>query len=151
MLAAGHLAPWVTGVGGLFSDDYGVYGKSPAETLYFLAEVLPVLPEAQQAKVIAYLHSAEATAFPPDTTQQPAVETGARREFFQMPSSAYFLKNFDWLLGRNTRTDEYYEPAPSLFRAYAIARYDRLAHIRPDKAALAVWHGTLQQQTLARP
>jgi hypothetical protein len=146
MLAAGHLAPWVTGVGRFCANTYYVSGKNPADVLYCCAELLPVLPPELQAKVVAYMKS-EAAAYPPDQLKQLKVEDGARREFFQIPKGA--LKDFNWSMGTNVSTsDEWFEPTPSLFRAYAMARYYRATGERPGADAVSFWRGKMQE-TLA--
>ncbi len=147
MLKAGHLAPWVTGVGHLFSDSYTVCDKNPADVLYCCAEILPVLPQALQDRVLDYMKSEE-TENPPDQLLQLKVEDGARREFFLMPRGE--LHEFDWPLGRNPSSDEWYEPTPSLFRAYAMARYYRAIGDRPGADAVAFWRGKVQESLADR-
>jgi hypothetical protein len=145
MLAAGHLAPWVTGVGHLFSDGYTVCGKDPSVVLSCCAEILPVLPKQQQDRVIAYMKS-EAATYPPDQLLQLKVEDGARREFFHIPGG--MLHDFDWPMGRNPTRDEWFEPTPSLFRAYAMAGFYDAIGVHPGPDVVAFWRGKMQE-TLA--
>ncbi len=81
-ISAGHLAPWLflVNVPGSGADDRGdVYWDNPGETLYLLAELAPVLPEAEREKLRAFLKT-EREGFPPERHATVPYAQGARRE-----------------------------------------------------------------------
>ena len=142
ILAAGHLAPWILSRQAPWCVNFGTtYGKDPSESLYYLSEFLPLLPAAQQSKVRDYLTS-EAKAFPPDQTRQLRIDQGARREFFMMPPG--LVMNYGGTPGTGPETDEYYEPVPSLFRAYGMARFYQATEGKPAKEVLDFWRKAMQ-------
>jgi hypothetical protein len=142
VLTSGHLAPWVTGVGGLFEDSFFVYGRDPAEVLYGLSEILPVLPRAQQDRVREYMTKEEAS-YPPDQVTHLTVGEGARREYFMIPKDS--LTPFETPSGKFSGKDEWYEAAPSLFRAYAMAQYYRASGTRPPAESVAFWRSRMKE------
>ena len=145
VLAAGHLAPWIFSRQAPWVPSYGTtYGQDPSETLYCLSEFLPLLPAAQQSKVRDYLVS-EATAYPPDKTKYLKINQGARREF-----SASLVMGYGGPPGLGVLTDGYYEPAPSLFRAYGVAKYYQSTDRKPEKEVLDFWRKTMQESLEGR-
>lgn len=89
MLQAGHLAP--TGPVGKYAPSYATYGwqtvehwfGKPAETLYALANVLQLMPEAQQSEIRDYMKK-EREDWPPEIVARLPGDKGARREPWPM-------------------------------------------------------------------
>ncbi len=83
VLEAGPLAPWV------FQDECfagrctrrTTFWDNPAENVYFLAELLDVLPPAVRGKLRSYL-AQYAEKYPPEKVAAIAPTEGARREFY---------------------------------------------------------------------
>jgi len=125
ILQAGHLAPYIYAFRGIGTS----YFRDPSEVLYFLADVLPVLPSAKQQEVLAYLAS-ERTRYPPETLAYLTfdAQAGSSRVVWntsQWLEGAYY--NYTAPLPRDywhVEIAEFWEDPPqSLFRAYGLSRY----------------------------
>ena len=131
IVAAGHLAPWLFLVNtpGSGADDRGdVYWHQPGETLYLVAEILPVLSAETGAKLKAYL-KAEREAWPPESKGSVPLAEGARREVFAPPAAVlkrWEEKDLAWRLKR----------PPDLFALYGLARYYEAVGEKPDAPAM---------------
>jgi len=97
ILAAGPLAPYFvpSNTGSQFYTRWhtGPNGKraawsNPGETLYFLAEVLPLLPPTRQAAVKAYLREWQ-KRYPAETISHLPALAGTRRERFRVNPATY--------------------------------------------------------------
>ncbi len=152
VLAAGHLAPLFY----MFVSSYKTvprmpqgtrYWTDPSETLYLLAELLPVLPEDRRAALRKYLR-AERRAFPPETMLMVDRQKGARREHFSVPRSDEWVSlNDRW----NKKDDEFRgEQKPSLFRAYGLARYYAALGERPEDEVVNFCQGALAESLAGR-
>jgi hypothetical protein len=131
VIAAGHLAPWLffVNVPGSGADNRGdVYWHEPGETLYLLADVLPLL-EPVGSPLRNYLR-AEREKYPPETCGSVPLAEGARRECFAPPAKvvqAWQDKNLAWRLKR----------PPDVFALYGLARYCEAVGETPSKEVMA--------------
>jgi hypothetical protein len=136
MVQAGHLAPLVQ----LVSREgrWTLCWIDPSETLYYLSEILPVLPPDRQEKLRAYLR-AERQAHPPEKVLFLKANEGARRdamprEFVRAPLAG--LAGYgDATIGANISF--FQDKAPSLFRCYALERCSIALGEAPEAAAVA--------------
>lgn len=128
ILKAGHLAP------GLFPcQGPNQQWANPAEVLYLLAELLPVLPKDQQKKLKKYLQD-ERKKYPPEQILFLDLTKGKRRESAIVDK---WLKPYHSRNIRKSASDhEFYEPTPSLFRAYGLARYYQAVGEKPSADVL---------------
>lgn len=151
VLAVGHLAPWVEVWGMPWVPEFGTtYFREPSEVLYFLSDILPVLPAAQQARVCDYLAN-EAAAYPPDQWQQLKIFEGARQNYYQVPKD--LIAGYNRQLGTKLPLvgDEYYEGnAPSLFRAYGVSRFYQSTNRKPAKEAVKFWRHIMSESLTGR-
>jgi len=131
VLEAGHLAPWLflVNVPGSGADERGdVYWDDPAEVLYLLAEVAPLLP-AGQAKALRDYLKAERENWPPETRGSTPLATGTRRECFAPGKELlkrWEEKNLGWRLKR----------PPGLWSLYGLARFYEFAGEKPTRQVM---------------
>jgi hypothetical protein len=132
IVQAGHLAPWLflVNVPGSGADDRGdVYWRSPAETLYLLAEVAPLLSPKSRRSLVEYLKS-ERAAYPPESCRCVPLAEGARREY--CPPGDRLLKKWeDKNLAWQTKSP------PDIWSLYGLARYYELTGERPSREVMA--------------
>jgi hypothetical protein len=131
LLEAGPLAPWLVlvNVPGSGTVDRGeVCWQNPAETLYLLAEVAPVLSAERQAKLKEYLKAARTNA-PPEKTKSIGLGKGVPREV--TPHDAN-------VLARWAKQNAYETQGPvPIWSLYGLARYGQLTGEKLDPAAWA--------------
>ena len=143
VLALGHLAPMIHVRQAPYLPQWGtVYWRDPSETLYLLADLLPVLSPDRQERLRDYLR-AEYAKYRPDKTLALSLKEGARRERWSVPAAG---RGIAALIETYERTDilrhgsvEFVETSPSLYRAYGVARYCEATGEKPDAEALAFW------------
>jgi len=90
MLEAGHLAPWYC-ARNCYGAGYRCYWRhqtrfvwsNPGETLYVLAQALPLLSEGLRQEVVAYMKK-ERAEYPPEEIAHTPVWKGARREWHRL-------------------------------------------------------------------
>jgi hypothetical protein len=140
ILAAGHLAPWLflVNVPGSGANDRGdVYWSSPADTLYLLVEVAPLLPPPLQARLKEYLTS-ERNAFPPERVRSAPLAQGARREAFA--PEAKLLKQWE-----ERTLGHALQGAPGVWNLYGLSRYCDLVGETPTAETWEACRGILQR------
>ncbi len=144
VLAAGHLAPWILTLSAPYLSSRGTtYWTDPSESFYLLAETLPLLPSGQQAKLREYLTTEYAT-HAPEKVLRLQVEKGARRERYD---AAHGNLGYNSAIGGGRLRqgcDEFYEPAPFLYRAYGVARYYLATGGKPKEAVLDFWRQAMR-------
>ncbi|MCL5411308.1 MAG: PQQ-binding-like beta-propeller repeat protein [Patescibacteria group bacterium] len=87
ILAAGHLKPGYFASGLIYEnadDRYPDYFSNPAETIYTLIRVLPLLPADKQAQVRTYIQN-EYTSYPPYNIIHVGWRDGANRNSLDLP------------------------------------------------------------------
>jgi hypothetical protein len=132
IVRAGHLAPWffLVNVPGSGADDRGdVYWHNPAEPLYLLAEVAPLLSTESRKALIEYVR-AEREAFPPERQRSVPFAEGARREFCE-PAKALLKKWEEKNFGYFTKSP------PDIWGLYGLARYYELIGDKPTSEVMA--------------
>lgn len=130
VLKAGHLRPYYARLKGLGTNTATRYWSDPSESLYFLSEILPTLPDELRSRLVAYLKG-ERAKYPPETLGRLKDGEGTPRE--RNPEIADIYSR-----SRMFRFDnEFYERAPSLYRAYGLACYHRATGERPSDDTMA--------------
>ncbi|MBE3123775.1 MAG: hypothetical protein IMZ65_03140 [Planctomycetes bacterium] len=131
VVAAGHLAPWLflVNVPGSGWDNRGdVYWHQPGETLYLLAEIVPLL-RPETAKTLRGYLRAEREAWPPETRSSVPFADGARREHFG-PDEKPLRQWDEKVLGWRTRRP------PDAWSLYGLARYYEAVGERPARGVM---------------
>jgi len=131
ILDAGHLAPWLflVNVPGSGSDDRGdVYWHNPAETLYLLAELAPLLSLEVQDALKKYLKT-ERESFPPEAKSSVPIAEGARREYCS-PDKKLLKRWEDKTLAYRTKAE------PGIWNLYGLARYYEATGDKPSQEVM---------------
>ena len=116
---AGHLAPFIADDKMSANNVAGdIYWLNPADALYQLSEILPVLPDPQKTNLLNYLRS-ERTAYPPETVFNLPLDVGAKRSDFSLYGEPYIT---NW---QQSRQDVFLSRVP-LYNFYSLADYYRL-------------------------
>lgn len=132
LLAAGRLRPWMflVNVPGSGADARGdVFWDNPAEVLYLLAEVAPVLPTETAESLKAYARAAR-EALPPETVGCVSYTEGKPREV--APHDKRLLQQWqDKVMAYRTKAP------PGVWNLYGLARYYELTGERPTPDVMA--------------
>ena len=148
VLTAGHLVPMIQVRQAPYLPQWGtVYWKDPSETLYLLAEVLPLLPAGAQAKLRGYLKK-EYETYRPDKVVRLSMRDGERREWCDMPGSV--IRYYTRHLGGSPYSAEFLETEPSLYRAYGVARYCDATGEKPTAEVLDFWRDAMRESLRGR-
>lgn len=134
LLDAGHLAPWYIAMTD-FGAGYQYYWRmqnrlcwsNPGETLYTLAEVLPLLSGQLAERTRQYMHR-ERRRYPPETVAHTPVAEGARRERYLL-DKALLAEHRQRVRRTNFHLLNGIVPADSL---YHLAAYHRALGTGPD-------------------
>jgi len=136
ILAAGHLAPTLFLINvpsGEGSPARGhVYWLNPGETLYYLAEIAPLLSPEKQQDLKSYLQ-AERSSYPPEEIKALRYNEGTKRRVFD--HSSELLGKWwgdDWAGWIYFRT----HGEPKIWNLYGLARYYELMDERPTQAVI---------------
>lgn len=126
IIQAGHLSPYIFTMRGGGTS----YFRDPSETLYFLADVFPLLSSAQQAQIKDYL-TAERNNYKPEVVNYLAYrDAAASRVVWDTTlwknNQRYYTYNEN--IPRDQKAsfeiNEYWEnSSQSLYRAYGLSRY----------------------------
>ncbi len=137
VLQAGHLAPWyvaMTDFGAGYQYYWRMQGRlawsNPGETLYVLAETLPVLPPRLVEPVEAYMRR-EREQFPPESVAHTPVAEGARRERYELTPDL-LQEQQRRVLQKNFHIANHLVPVENI---YFLEAYYRALGERPDAAA----------------
>jgi hypothetical protein len=138
VLAAGHLAPWIT-----FMRRYAfILFQEPSESLYLLSELLPLLPPDRQEKLKTYLEN-EYRAYPPEQGKPVAMDDGARRGQRKLSYKKY--ENYTYVL-TSSGSPRYIGTGagPTLYGAHGVSRYYDAVEKKPSPETVAVWKKTFE-------
>lgn len=146
IIAAGHLDP------GIFpSMGANASWANPADTLWLLAEVLPVLSPAKQEALKAYMTS-ERNNYPPESVVRLAADdpNGARREAGDISHEA---DSNNMIPGKTEYGADSMPEWPdhdsfSIYRAYGLARYYQATGEVPSGTLLSGWGATSLNRSL---
>ncbi len=142
MLDAGHLAPWYC-ARDCYGAGYRAYWRhetrftwsNPGETLYTLAQALPVLPDAMRDGVLAYMKR-EREEYPPERVAHTPVWEGARREWHRLDDVETFTEHQQKVDQHNFHVANGLIPEETLY--YLAEYYEAVGADGPDRPA---WDG----------
>ncbi len=118
---AGHMQPWFLSGKLTFTPTVGdYYFVSPADSVYLLTEVVPILPEPQKTNLVNFLKS-ERSTFPPETQANIDVVQGKERGDFNTPEHTFSGSSFLYSL-INKRLPLFYKKI-NMYNFYALSRY----------------------------
>mgnify|MGYP006282848129 CR=1 FL=1 len=121
ILEAGHLAPWYC-ARDCYGAGYKAYWRhesrfvwsNPGETLYVLAQALPVLPQAMRAEVLDYMKR-EHEEYPPESVVHTPVWEGVRREWHRLDDVETYREHQQKVEQRNFHIANDLIPEESLY------------------------------------
>jgi hypothetical protein len=125
LISSGHLAPWVflDAIPRHFSRG-ALYWANPADTIYHLTEIIPVLSEPLKSNLISYLRS-ERAAYPPEDVYNLNIFQGTVRKGFSYTGDAV---DYYWKSGAQNPTcpdcrQDSIQKRVTLYSFYALAQY----------------------------
>ena len=147
MLEAGHLAPWYC-ARNCYGAGYRCYWRhqtrftwsNPGETLYVLAQALPLLSHNLQDRVISYMKK-ERAEYPPEEVVHTPVLEGTRRERHLLGDREIFRQHQDLVNQHNYHIANDLVPEESLY--YLSCYYDATGE-SPGRERLGELRGILE-------
>ena len=121
VIQAGHYAPWY--IGGKMTANVNIgdlYFENPADEIYILTEIIPVLPEPEKTELLNYLES-ERTAYPPESMFNEPFNQGTPRGDFNVPDQN--VNGTDIFTELQTARPTLFLQRVPLYNFYALAQY----------------------------
>ena len=129
VLEAGPLAPWIFTDHQPFGFTRGdLYWSEPGESLYFLAEIAPVLPEELRTRVLSYMDG-QRQAWAPERAGFIPLTKGARRE--RWSTTPELMKWFTDFKAKQYK-DMYTSGRLRPYALYGLSRYYDLVGQKPE-------------------